>query len=253
MRWKASPFSGAESAMAHPTRFLLALLFICCALPVAAEEGYKPDDQVVFELSAEGWATTATARVTVTVDAAGAGNAAGAMRDAMQKAVAALVKTDWRLINFTRSQDQTGLERWNASFEARVPENQLDGIHDAAKKLSKAGMQLTVADIAFDPTLAEIETVKAKLRADLYKQINDQLTTLNTAFPGRQYRVGTVNFTGGMMPMPPRPMLMKATMAVATMAGGASGSSDDEAMERAQKIVQNVQVVFAALPPVAGK
>ena len=238
--------------MTKAPRLLLALLLLCAALPAQAEEGYKPDDQVAFDLSAEGWATTTTARVTVNVDAAGAGSTSGTMRDDMQKAVNNLVKTEWRLINFSRSQDQTGLERWNASFEARVPENQLGGIHDTAKKLGKAGLQLTIADIAFDPTLAEIETVKAKLRADLYKQIGDQLAALNTAFPGRQYRVGAINFNSMGMPpmMPPRPMMMKATMAVA---GGAEGMDYAAPMERAQKITQQVQIVFAALPPVAAK
>jgi uncharacterized protein YggE len=239
--------------MTSSARFLLALMLTCATVPACAEDGYKPDDQVAFGLSAEGWVTTTTARLTVNVDAAGAGSASGSMRDDMQKAVSNLVKADWRLTNFSRSQDQTGLERWNASFEARVPENQLGGIHDTAKKLSKAGMQLTVADIAFDPTLAESEAVKAKLRGDLYKQINDQLAALNTAFPSRQYRVSAINFgsMGMTPPMMPRPMMMKATMAVAAMDGMAGGG--EEPMERAQKITQQVQVVFAALPPVAAK
>ncbi|MGB4102153.1 MAG: SIMPL domain-containing protein [Alphaproteobacteria bacterium] len=237
--------------MTTPARFLLALLLTCAAVPAVAEEGYKPDDQVAFDLSTEGWATTTTARVTVVVDAAGAGSSTATMRDDMQKAVNTLAKADWRLVNFSRSQDQTGLERWNANFEARVPENQLGGIHDAAKKLGKAGMQITVADIAFDPTLAEIEEVRAALRADLYKQIGTQLTALNTAFPGRQYRVSTINFSSpGMPQMMARPMMMKATMAMA----GASEAMDASApMERAQKISQQAQVVFAALPPVAAK
>ena len=237
--------------MTHPARFLLALLLTCAAVPACAEESYKPDDQVAFDLSTEGWATTTTARVTVNVDAAGAGSSTGTMRDDMQKAVNTLVKTDWRLINFSRNQDQTGLERWNASFEARVPENQLGGIHDTAKKLGKAGMQLTIIDIAFDPTLAEIETVKAKLRADLYQEIGAQLAALNAAFPGRQYRVSAINFNNmGIAPMMGRPMMMKATMA---MSGAAEGMDAGAPMERAQKITQQVQVVFAALSPVAAK
>ncbi len=231
------------------TRFLVACLFACTACPALAEE-YKPDDRVSFDLVAEGWAATTTARVTVDVNAAVAGASAGTMRADMQKAVNDVAKSEWRLIGFSRSQDSTGLERWNAQFEARVAENALGGIHDTAKKLSKAGMQLTITEIAFDPTLAEIEAVKAKLRGELYKQINDQLAVLNAAVPGRQYRVGTVDFNGvggGVPPMAPRPMMMKATMMA--MDGSVASSEGGAPMSREQKITQHVFVTFAALPP----
>lgn len=235
-------------------RFLFVLLFTCLVLPVAAEDDYKPDDMVAFDLVAEDWVSTTTARVTVNVDAAVAGNAAGTMRTAMQKAVNALAEADWRLTNFSRGQDQTGLERWGAVFEARVVESQLGGIHDTAKKLSKAGMQVTIAEIAFDPTLAETEAVKVKLRNALYKQVADQLASLNAAIPGRQYRVNAIDF-GGMGGIP-RPMMqpmqmMQTKMAMASASGEAMMDSSEQPMQRAQKIMQQARVVFAALPPVA--
>ena len=241
--------------MTPVTRFLMTLLLALTVGPAFAEDGYKPDDQVSLDLSTEGWATTTTARVVVHVDAAGSNS--GSMHEDMQKAVAALVKADWRLIVFSRSEDQTGLERWNASFEARIPESQLGGIHESAKKLSKAGMQLTVGEIAFDPTLAEIEAVKAKLRADLYKQIGEQLAALNAAFPGRPYRVSTITFsnTGFVPPMPPRPHpMMRAMVAMAPgSSAGGMATSEDDSMERGQKITLDAQVVFAAVAPTATK
>ncbi|MEJ0061609.1 MAG: hypothetical protein WDO70_00005, partial [Alphaproteobacteria bacterium] len=231
--------------------FLLSALLAFMAVPAFAED-FKPDDYVALDLNAEAWVTTTTARVTVNVDAAVASNAAGTMRADMLKAVSDVAKAEWRLTNFSRGEDQTGLERWNASFESRLPENQLSGLHDAAKKASKAGMQLTVAEIAFDPTLAEVEAVKAKLRADLYKQAGDQLAALNAAFPNRQYRAGAIDFTGGMMPMmgrPPMPMMMK------TMAGSTEGfaPASDQSMERGQKLTQHARVTFSALPPAPAK
>lgn len=244
-----------------PTRARLCLALLLCgvAMPALAEEA-KPDDRVTLSLQAENWVTTSTARVVLQVDAAVAGSSAGSMREAMQKAVEGVVKAEWRLTGFSRSSDATGLERWNASYEARVPESALGGIHDTVKKASKAGMQLTVGEIAFDPTLAETEAAQAKLRTDIYKQANDQLTTLNTAIPGRQYRIGAIDF----MPqgvMPPMPVMMARPMMgrVATMAAGSSGMAEADMvaeapeMQRSQKIAVQAQVTFNALPPVAGK
>lgn len=241
------------------TRLCLALLLCGVAMPALAEEA-KPDDRVTLSLQAENWVTTSTARVVVQVDAAVAGSGAGSMREAMQKAVEGVVKAEWRLTGFSRGNDATGLERWNASYEARVPESALGGIHDTVKKASKAGMQLTVSEIAFDPTLAETEAAQAKLRTDIYKQANDQLTALNTAIPGRQYRIGAIDF----MPqgiMPPMPVMMARPMMgrVATMAAGSSGMAEADMavsapeMQRSQKIAVQAQVTFNALPPVAGK
>ncbi len=229
-------------------RVATALLLL--ATPVWAEDT-KPDDRVTFVLSAESWATTASARVTVTVDAAVAGTASGSMRADMQKAVNSVAKADWRVINFSREQDQTGLERWNASFEARIPENELGGLRDAAKKASKAGMQLTIAEIAFDPTLAEMEAVRAKLRTDLYKQANDQLAALNAAIPNRQYRISAMDFgrAGNMPLMAPRPMIAAMKASSMSGAGNADAEMADPSMERAEKVTQHVQVTFAALPP----
>jgi uncharacterized protein YggE len=235
------------------TTLCLAAL-LCSTAPARAEETYKPDDRVSFMLSTEGWATTTTARVVVSVDAAVTGAAAGNARADMQKAVGSVAKADWRLTDFSRSQDPTGLERWNASFEARIPEGELGGIHDSAKKASKAGMQLTVQDVAFDPTMAETESVKAKLRADLYKQANDQLGTLNATIPGRQYRITAIDFMNNNMPPMPmvRPMAMARNMAMTTSAGVAM-AEDGENMQRAEKIVMMAQVYYGAVAPVAGK
>lgn len=241
------------SVLRSATLSLAAFLF--STAPVLAEEGYKPDDRVSFMLSTEGWATTTTARVTVSVDAAVSGAAAGNARAEMQKAVGTIAKADWRLTDFSRSQDTTGLERWNASFEARIAESELGGIHDAAKKASKAGMQLTVQEVAFDPTLAEVEAVKARLRADLYKQANDQLATINATIPGRAYRITAIDFMNNHMPtMPPvmRPMAMAKNMAM-TASAGVAMAEDGENMQRAEKIVMMAQVYYGAVAPVAGK
>jgi hypothetical protein len=217
-------------------------------VPEARAETAKPDDAITFNLAAEGWATTTQARVSVTVDAALSGAAASTARSDMQKAVNGIAKAEWRLTHFNRMQDATGLERWNAGFEARVPENELGGLHEVAKKSSKAGMQLTISDIAFDPTLAEIEATKAKLRLELYKQANDQLAALNAAIPGRQYRIGMMSFMdAGSAPTVQRGMMLKAV----AMSADASGAPEAASMERAEKIVQQVQVSYAAVPPVA--
>ena len=226
-----------------------AMLAVLMLAPAAhAEEAPKPDDRVTFELSAEDWVATKTARITVNVMAAMNGANAGAMRGEMMKSVESLSSADWRLTGFTRSQDQTGLERWNASFEARLAEKALGGLADTAKKLSKPGMQLVVADIDFSPTLDEVEAVRSSLRVQLYKKVADQLTALNSALPGRTYRIAAIDF-GGSQPFPPAPgqQLLRGTMPMAA-AMADSAESEPPAAERSEKIRLTVHVALETAP-----
>ncbi|HEU0118513.1 MAG TPA: hypothetical protein VFR09_07760 [Alphaproteobacteria bacterium] len=236
---------------------LLAALATLPALSASAQEVQLPkqDDRVVFDVSGEDWVMTKTAHVTVNVEAAVNGNNAGSMRNDMVKAVNDLSKGDWRLTAFNRSQDSTGLERWSSTFEARLPENQLNGLEDSAKKLSKVGMQMTVGDINFSPTLDEMEAARGGLRTKIFKEVSDQLTALNSTLPGRNYRIAMINFSGtGDEPMPvamPRVVRGQAMMMAANSSAPMPAATPP--MERAEKIEMTARVVFAASDKPAAK
>lgn len=232
------------------TSLLLAIL----ALPLphnAKANDYKPDDMVAFNISAEGWVSTKSARVSLSVEAAVSGNSAGTMRTNMTKAVNDIVKADWRLISFNRSQDQTGLERWSAVYEARVLESELNGLHEKAKTTSKAGMQISISDIDFSPTLEETQATMAQLRTQLFKQANEQLAVLNSTIPGRNYRIGTISFGGQARSMVMGGMADKKggrAHFMTAMAEPEMAMDSAAPMERAEKITLTADIVYAALP-----
>ncbi len=230
---------------------VLALVFSVLS-PALAQERPKRDDTVSYTLSAEEWVTTKTARVTLSVEASVTSANAGEMRTEMTKAVNNAAKGDWRLTEFNRTLDQTGMERWSVSFEARIPEASLNGLPDAVKKASKAGMQVKVSDIDFSPTLEESETVRAALRTKLLKSAAEQLATLNSTLPGRNYRISEITF-GQHMPVPgmPRAFRSKSMMMDNAMMTAASAPEAAPAQERAEKMVLQANIVYAAAPPAA--
>ena len=230
--------------------YLPVLLTVLLLAPTArAEEAPKPDDRVVFDLAAEDWVNTKTARVIVSVEAAVSGANAGSTRADMIKAVNALSAADWRLTNFNRNQDPTGLEHWSASFEARLPEASLGGLAESAKKSSKAGMQLTVAEMDFSPTLDEIEAVKSNLRAQIYKKASEQLSTLNNTITGRNFRIATIDFAGTENTSMPVQILRQAV----PISMNASVSSDAASVERSEKMRLMAHVVLSAAPAATAK
>jgi len=226
-------------------RHLLICAFSLVMLaPALAQDAQKPDDFVSFDLSAEDWVTTKTAHVAINVEAAVSATSAGSVRADMIKSVNDAAKADWRLTAFSRTQDQTGMERWSVTFEARVVETELNGLGDALKKASKAGMQMTIGDIDFTPTLDETELVRSGLREHLLKEAAEQLTTVNAALPGRTYRIAQVTFESTNNPMP-------RVMRKAMMLSAAVPSATETEPEHAQKLALNAHIVLAALPPSA--
>jgi uncharacterized protein YggE len=230
-------------------RFALALLFLFSFISSAqADSGPKPDDTVSFTLSAEDWVATKTAHVTLDVEAAVNASNAGSVRADVTKAVNEIAKADWRLTEFNRAQDQTGMERWSVVFDARLAESALNGLNDAVKKASKAGMQISVGKIDFSPTLDETEAVRAALRARILKEAGEQLAALNAALPGRSYRISEIVFDTDIF-SPIRMIHSRPMMAPVAMAASAPAEAE-QSQDISQKLVLNAHITFAAVPPI---
>jgi hypothetical protein len=230
-------------------RFFAIALALSLATPLATAQTVvnpHPDDTVSLALTVEDWVQTQTVRTVLAVDAAFPGADAGKVRGEILGAVKKLAEgADWRFTRFDHNDDASGLERWNATLEARLPEAQLSGLSDRAKQASKPGLQITFQQADFSPTLAETEAAKAKLRGDMYKKINEALTQLNQAEPDRKYRVMHVNFNDNMVTSrPANNLMMAAAPAMRAKAGG-----EDESFERSEKLQLNANVTFAAVAP----
>lgn len=243
-------------------RALMLLLALLAPSISMADDELKPDDAISVNLTTEGWVQAKAALVMVSVNAAvvgdKAGDKAGGTRDAMIKTVSDLAsKTEWRLTSFNRGQDPTGIEQWSAVFEARLPETDLGGIHQKAKTASKAGMQVSIMNIDFTPSLAEVEAVRADVRKALLAMAGKELEAINAANPGRNFRLSQISFDGAQgSPMRPQIMTMKRGMVQGMMAEASAPSMDgvvnsSGGVETSQKIIMHANVTFAALAPVS--
>jgi hypothetical protein len=223
---------------------------VTLAAPLAFAEtaplfAYPPqNDMVTLPLMLEDWVQTDTARTELSVDASLPGSDAGKVRADILGAVKSLAQgADWRFTAFDRNQDASGLEHWHAVIEARLAETQLGGLSDRAKQASKPGLQIKVQAVDFTPTLAEVEATRAKLRAEMYKKVNEALAQLNQAEPDRKYRIMRIDFNGpGVSPPMPRMMKTMAAPAPAQDMGGDTISLSEKAELRAN-------VTFAAQAP----
>jgi hypothetical protein len=210
---------------------------------VLADNIPDPLNQVQLTLSAETWAKTSTARVTVTVEAVMNQSALGNMHKGIeQKLIKISNAAPWHITTFDRQKDKSDLERVTVIAEARLPESALVDARKHAEDLSKAGEKYTISSIEFVPSLADMEAAKQSVRDQIYAQAKTELAKLNALYPEQHYFLFLVNFN----PENPMPMVPRQNMRMAV----AMEKADAAPSITVSDLVQiTAQVLFAAKIP----
>ncbi|AMP96135.1 hypothetical protein [Legionella pneumophila] len=184
------------------------MLGLMVLTPFAWADDETPDlvlDKIFFQVSAKKWVTTQTALLNVSINAtlsnADLVKARADIMDSLNK----IAKGEWHLVQFDRSQDSSGLEKLYVQAQARVDQSVLTNICQNAKSVSKPGAQYEISGVEFKPSLEETQVVRAKIREQLYQQVNDELDRMNKAYPKQNYSVSNLVFVeGDSIPQQPR-------------------------------------------------
>jgi len=185
-----SQFSTTSKRLAMVMALLLSgATPIVCAEPANAITISSPElNKVTYELTAEDWAKTNTATVSVGVDAVFDENKLEQVRtDILQKLNQLTPGAQWHITTFSRNQDQSGLERLQVQAQARVNNTALGDLRQQAKSLSKPGQTFTILNIDYSPSLAEIEATRLELHKQIYNQAKAELAQLNQLYPNQKY------------------------------------------------------------------
>ncbi|HAU3861960.1 TPA: hypothetical protein F7Z80_09160 [Legionella pneumophila] len=194
--------------MEHIMRKIAWMLGLMVLTPFAWADDETPDlvlDKIFFQVSAKKWVTTQTALLNVSINAtlsnADLVKARADIMDSLNK----IAKGEWHLVQFDRSQDSSGLEKLYVQAQARVDQSVLTNIYQNAKSVSKPGAQYEISGVEFKPSLEETQVVRAKIREQLYQQVNDELDRMNKAYPKQNYSVSNLVFVeGDSIPQQPR-------------------------------------------------
>lgn len=229
-------------------RALFALFLVCVfssPLAFAGNNGAESLlNKVKFRLNAEQWVASQTALVTVGLNA-GVSDAgmASIQAEVIKKLNQIASQAQWHVVSFTRSLDQSGLEKVQISAQARLPSSALPTLRDKAKALSKPGETFTLDNVQFTPSEDEIRAANIQLRSNLYTQAKEELDRVNKAYPEQKFYIHDVDFMEGMPPGPmPQPMYMTANM----RAGGGANEAANIAV--GDKITLWATVTLAATP-----
>ena len=208
---------------------LTGVSFFAMAGVAFADQGLPVQDQVVLSLQEEGWVTTNSADVRVYFNIVQQKETADDLKKEILAALANLApKAEWYILSSRESKDQTGLNRWNVSANARLAESAIAGLYDKAESISRPGFKMGVSQIDFSPTLDETNALKANLRSRIYTKAKEEAERLTTAIGGAAYQVRMVNFNPNFAAQPTpmyKDMAMQRVSSTMESSGGSGGGS----------------------------
>jgi hypothetical protein len=151
--------------------------------PVQLVEPYPRLNTVSYQLAMEQWVNTQTALVTVSIAANVGQSGLADLQKSMNERLNQLGSgVSWHMIQFNRSEDQSGLEQVNATAQARILQSQLAEIREKAKTISKPGIKYVISDISYEPSVADVQTVKEQLRNQMYQKIEQEIQLLSKTY-----------------------------------------------------------------------
>ena len=204
-------------------------------------------NKVNLQLTAEDWASTKTAKVLVSINAAGNTARLTTLHDSMMQKLSNLSNSNsWHITTFQRSQDKSGLERVYATAETRLSEKSLKTLQTKIKKISRPGETYKVASIMFQPSLQETQQTITKLHNKLYEIANTELAQLNKSYSKQHYYLHNLKFTSTIPPVPTNTMMM------AKFAGNGDGGTAAP-LTVSNKVILHADVIFASAPPATGQ
>lgn len=169
-------------------------LFIANTVSATCCHSSPPMNDVTFTLTAQEWAKTDQAKVTVAVNATLNKMALAKMREQIMGNLNKIAQGSWHITEFERSQDSSGLEKLYVEAEARINEKNLSNVNAQATEVSQAGIKYKILNIDFTPSTADIEKVKKNLRSTIYRDAQTEIATLNGVYPGQKYVLHEIHF-----------------------------------------------------------
>lgn len=178
-------------------------LAMVVASPKAGAQDNKPPpaaDTIILDLQFEDWAEPKTALVSARVGVITEQTQSGLIQ-ARIKAIAedASSHQGWRIAQLRPAGGARGAALWQAMVETRMTPDELGRLERSLTDYNhdETSGSFTIERIDFAPTLAEIQAIRASLRAQAYQEAAREIRQLNMTLPDRQYRVASITFANG--------------------------------------------------------
>jgi len=186
------------------SRLIISLSCLALTVPTFAADA-SCMSQVSMHFTTEAWVNSKTSLVNIGLSASVPANQVDALTETIKTKLATISKEkNWRLINLTRNESDSGLMTITGQAVARLNNDAINTVQAQLKTLNKPGEKYTIDNIDYQPDLQTINQVKTELRANLYQQMLSGQKELNTALPTTHspFQLYKVNFNDASLPAP---------------------------------------------------
>jgi hypothetical protein len=152
-------------------------------------------DSLRFRLEATRSAHQAEVRITVAVVAlvSAAERDPKALDSRVLAALKELIPAPWSFSHVVREADAAGFERIKLRAAARVPQSENWNLAERARKVSREGLSIAVADVSYAMSREQLRQIVTELRLELLRDAAAQAKSMSEA-SGRHWRVGDIEF-----------------------------------------------------------
>lgn len=202
-----------------------------------------PLDKIIFPLSAQQWLNTDTAVLSVNLNVTLNNSDIVQARKEIMANLSKICVGEWHIMQFKRSQDNSGLEKLFVQARIRAAQNNLNAVFQHAKAVSKPGATYEIANIEFIPSFEDIQKLKAKLREIIYQQAQYELNKINQIYSTQKYSLYSLKIIEHTPIAQPQALPLAAQN---TMLMRASPSNDASSMAVGNKITLHAIIEAAS-------
>lgn len=208
-------------------------------------------NQVSMNFTADNWVNSDTSLVSVAISASVPEAEVDKVTDTIKiKLAKASGKKNWRLVNLTRNESDSGLIALSGQASARLNNNELGALQAQLKSLNKPGEKYVIANIDHQPDQATMNKSQSELRVKLYNEINEELKSLNVALSDKQsspYQIHKISFNNINSTIQPVMIYKAAAVRDGAMQDSSNRDADDASISG--KISMSAYVTYSAIIP----
>lgn len=182
-----------------------------------AAKNNKMLNSIVLELQSKVWNETSSAQVLIKVNATLSHQSLTEAKQQIMKNLTQIAAVKWHVVNYTRNQDASGLQRLQLQAQARLSEQQLASLQQRVDAVSKSGQKFSIANINFQPSLKALQATYQQLRDKIYVQAQQEVQRINKIYTSAHYFVHQISFVPNAAPIV-RPHMMNFAVKAAVPA-----------------------------------
>jgi hypothetical protein len=174
---------------------------LLCPLVASAANADIRDSVVSLKLHTQGWVQADSVKLTVGVELTEQADQTQAVSADIFNKLKHIAAGTWHIRDYHRGQSASGLATISAKAEIRLPAVAVTKATQVLKTISKPGESFKLLASDYSPSALLLEKERARLRAVIYQQAQDEINALNKQYSQQHYQLASINFNAAVSNM----------------------------------------------------